>query len=145
LLSENAAVRVNDDGKNIESVVNDLISEPKKLKNIEKNLSSLRNVFYWEEIIKKLVTAIDTNPTPYTKTKNEIQDFNFKSHATNGARLKTYAKKALRKGVGRSAKFAYQISKNYIYTSLSNKVPKKERQKAVFISHPLMRREHHLC
>ena len=137
LLDNHAAAKIDDEGKKIESVVADLIAEPKKLSEIKRNLHDIRQQFYWEKVVQEMVDALSKNPAPYTASKHTVEDWNLGSSSKRGNSLKTYAQKAMRKGLVRSAKFALNTSKDYLQTSMAKKTKPVVHRKAVFLSHPI--------
>lgn len=137
LLENKAAIKIDNEGKTIESVVGDLIVEPKKLNAIKENLHTIRQQFYWEKVVNELVIALSQNPSPYTQSKHVVDDWNLGSHINKNKNLKVYAKKAMKKGLVRSTRFAINTSKDYIQANIAKKAKANIAKKAVFLSHPI--------
>lgn len=146
LLAKSAAVRLNAlSAKSISQAIEELQTNPQKLKKVAENVRSLKPSYYWENILKPLSEIIDSGSLPYSdelqfKQQHGLQeatDGELTSPAPSSRSIIGLTRKTIshirKKGLRSSAKVALSIAR----TQAKNSTPAGRSKKFVFIGHPM--------
>ena len=149
LLAGNAAMRLEDLSKeSMVGAIKDFIGNKQKISSIKESLATIKEKYYWDNIVKPIITVIDTGDQPnpeesqYRKRLG-VMEPSVETSALSAAeqdKLKKYlrlSRKSLsyakRHGLKRSAHLAYRIGR----AQLEKRTRRPGDKKYAFISHPI--------
>lgn len=149
LLSQGAAIRLEELSKDsMVKTISKLTKDKELIKKLGRNLSGVKEKYYWHNVMKPVSEAINQGflpnqeeaayrerlgvmePEIETSTLSPAQKSKFKKYINLSRKTVSYAR---RKGLKRSAYLAYNISK----TQFRRRVIKSRARKYVFVSHPI--------